>query len=418
MQLQRVLAHNTREALDQVHRLYGEDALVISNKKANELTEVIVAVDLIEEAKTSLDEIQVMPEKSVEVVNEEQTDFQSVMNAKIFGDTEHNGIELADMASAPNEAIDSEHLIPEVSEEENFRDQLKAREIVDLVKQELEILRKEFRLAQQLDVWAGTHSVSEEMKPLIEALNETGIPVALRSLVTSSIDVNTTMSEALFEISTALGKGISSLNILDDLTGIHILAGASGAGKTLMAGRLAKQGAVALGEQSVAIISYNDLAFGAWNRVQLVGSQSGVETFRASSPEMLRSLLEELQFRDLIIIDTPGEYPISSVEALTDIVPMAKKHLVMAGDSSEASAKRYFDPVNFNWDSLMLSRLEDHVYPWAAINCLLKGQVPVSVGAVGPSIIDPAMIIDGNSLAHHALSHLPLSFGQCDSKLT
>lgn len=411
MQLQRVLAHNTREALDQVHRLYGEDALVVSNKKANELTEVIVAVDLERESSTALVDLQVAPEHSAATNTSEQADFQSIMNEKVFGDVKHEGLELADMAGDTTANAQNSQLMVAVNEEEELRDQLKAREIVDLVKQELAVLRKEFRLAQQLDVWAGTHSVSEEMRPLIDALNETGIPIALRSLVTASIDINTTMAEALLEISNVLGKGISSINILDKLSGVHILAGASGAGKTLMAGRLAKQGAMNFGEQAVAIISYNDMAFGAWNRVQLVGSQAGVETFRASSPEMLRSLLEELQFRDLIIIDTCGEYPISSVEALISIQPDAKKHLVMAGDASEASAKRFFDPGNFEWDSLMLSRLEDHVYPWAAISCLLAGQVPVSLAAVGPSIIDPAITINGNDLAHHALSHLPFSFG-------
>jgi flagellar biosynthesis GTPase FlhF len=191
---------------------------------------------------------------------------------------------------------------------------------------------------------------------------------------------------------------------------MHIVAGGSGCGKTLMAGRLAKQGALIHGEQDVAIVSYNDSSFGAWNRTQLVGAQAGVDTFRATSPELMTQLLQELESRKLIIIDTAGETPLSFVEDLHRLIPEAQKHLVMAADASEASAKRYSKPQQFDWDSVMLSRLEPGVYPWAAINILLNGEIPVSLAAAEPSIVDPAISITGNTLAEHALSHLPISF--------
>ena len=58
----------------------------------------------------------------------------------------------------------------------------------------------------------------------------------------------------------------------------------------------------------------------------------------------------------------------------------------------------------------MLSRLEPGIYPWAAINILLNEEIPVSLAAAEPSIVDPAISITGNTLAQHALSHLPISF--------
>ena len=46
MELQRILAKDSRTAMDQVNNLYGKDALVVSNKRAKGKTELIVAIDL------------------------------------------------------------------------------------------------------------------------------------------------------------------------------------------------------------------------------------------------------------------------------------------------------------------------------------------------------------------------------------
>ena len=50
MELQRVLAHDTRKAMEKVYELYGENAMVVSNKKAQNQTELIVAIDLANQA--------------------------------------------------------------------------------------------------------------------------------------------------------------------------------------------------------------------------------------------------------------------------------------------------------------------------------------------------------------------------------
>lgn len=410
MELQRVLAHNTRQALDQVHKLYGENALVVSNKRTKDRTEVIVAIDLKKNAHNALDELQIPAIDRPALQDNGETDFQSVMESEVFAPgikSEPKGVaEKPQIAEGLDTQIIEKLQEPAMDE----RDHLRAREIVDLVKQELAVMQREFKLAQQLDVWAGTNAVSEEMRPLIEALNETGIPIALRTLITESIDKNADMSQALMDIKSVLGAGIKHIDLLPTLSGMHIVAGGSGCGKTLMAGRLAKQGALIHGEQDVAIVSYNDSSFGAWNRTQLVGAQAGVDTFRATSPELMTQLLQELESRKLIIIDTAGEAPLNYVEDLNMLIPDAQKHLVMAADASEASAKRYIKPQQFDWDSVMLSRLEPGVYPWAAINILLNGEIPVSLAAAEPSIVDPAISITGNTLAEHALSHLPISF--------
>ena len=83
---------------------------------------------------------------------------------------------------------------------------------------------------------------------------------------------------------------------------------------------------------------------------------------------------------------------------------------MVAADASEASVKRYLRSEGVEWHSVMLSRLESGVYPWAVINSLLHRNTPISVAAAEPSIVDPATPISGHTLAQHALAHLPISF--------
>ena len=430
MELQRVLAADSRSAMDKVVQLYGADALVVSNKKANNQTEIIVAIDLASQATAALDELQAprLEEPQPRVALGNMPSFDDVMESQIFKSTDAGQAESSlpiDLAaeiiegftdnSNPvfREELNRQTLLEQSTENNRIaedRENLKAREIVDLVKQELAAMRNEFKLAQQLDAWSGTHSVADEMRPLVEAFNETGMPIGLRALVTDIINQNVDMTKALAAIAEVLGSGVNSINLLDNMQGVHVIAGSSGSGKTLMAGRLAKQAALNYGEHQVAIISFNDGRFGAWNQSQLVGSQAGVETFRANSPEMLEQLLQELDSRKLIIIDTPGEDVETHSSSLLTLLPDAQPHLVVAADASEASVKRYIRPEGIEWSSVMLSRLETGVYPWALINTLLNRDTPVSVAAAEPSIIDPATTITGHALAQHALAHLPISF--------
>ena len=318
MELQRVLAHDTRKAMEKVYELYGEDAMVVSNSRTHNQTELVVAIDLATQAMDALSETPVTNPSPRREALGEMPNFDSVLESHVFGNQKAASTQKTtglDSASQPegNQIPPFDRGIeinPDFSNvtsmEQDDTANLRAREIVDMVKQELASMRKEFKLSQQVDAWSGTLAVSDEMRPLIDAFNETGMPVGLRAMLTDIINNHTDMISALTEIASFIGDGIKHVDLLDNMSGVHFIAGASGAGKSLMAGRLCKQMAVQYGDQEVAMISYNDTRFGAWNQAQLIGTQAGVETFRANNIEMLGQLLSEIESRKVIIIDTPG----------------------------------------------------------------------------------------------------------------
>ena len=84
MELQRILAKDSRSAMEQVHHKYGKDALIVSNKRAKNKTELIVAVDLDYSSESILDELQVQGEPLRDAETEQYPDFDQVMELSLI----------------------------------------------------------------------------------------------------------------------------------------------------------------------------------------------------------------------------------------------------------------------------------------------------------------------------------------------
>jgi len=408
MELQRILAKDSRSAMEQVHQKYGIDALVVSNKRANNKTELIVAIDFEDDSEVILEGLQVEGESMMNERLAQYPTFDQVMETKVFKTTPDDTTSIRPSVSFMPSGDVAEKSPTEAGNE--TREYLHAREIVDLVKEELALLRRELKLSGQMEAWGRNQFVSEPMKPLIKALDHSDMPLSLQAMVADIVNQSVTYNEALDGISTALGHNIANVNILSEMQGIHVITGSSGSGKTLMSARLANQKAREYGEHDVALISFKDTRFGAWSQVQLLGAQAGVDTFRANSDDALEQLVAELSSRKLVLIDTSGVDVASTINMLTDVLHDAKYHLVVSADASEGGISKYVKMNNGAWTSIMLSRLTNDIQPWPLINVLLKENIAVSLAAGVPSITDPATSISGVSLLKTSLSELPLSF--------
>ena len=408
MELQRILAKDSRSAMEQVHQKYGIDALVVSNKRANNKTELIIAIDLEDNSEVILEELQVKGEAMMDNRLEQYPAFDQVMESKVFKTAQDDTTSTNPSASFTPSYVALEKSTHDEGSEQ--REYLHAREIVDLVKEELAVLRRELKLSGQMEAWGRNNVISEPMKPLIKALDDSGMPLSLQAMVADIVNQSVTHNEALDAISTTLGKNIANINILSEMQGIHVITGGHGSGKTLMSARLAHQKSLEYGEHDVALISFKDNRFGAWSQMQLLGAQAGVDTFRANSDDVLEQLVAELSSRKLVLIDTPGVDVASTLNTLTALLPDAKYHLVVSADASEGGISKYLRMNNDAWTSIMISRLANDIQPWPLINVLLKEKIPVSLAAGAPSITDQAILMNGISLLKTSLYELPLSF--------
>ena len=207
MELQRILAKDSRSAMDQVHKLFGQDALVISNKRAKNKTELIVAVDLEDNANEALEDIQIAsPSSSKNDIKTTNTTFDEVLDSSVFNDLKSTN----DNESSLQIQIDAEKVLTDEAEQQETR---QAKEIVSLVKSELSVMRREILLSQQLATWPGIEVVSYKIQPLIKALSETGLSLSLRTLITSVVSEVSSVEDAIIKITEIINVNLATQDI-------------------------------------------------------------------------------------------------------------------------------------------------------------------------------------------------------------
>jgi flagellar biosynthesis protein FlhF len=421
MELKRILARDIRAANEKAVAQYGQDVLVISSGQVNGLTELIVAVDLApltpEEADPYVKpefakpgkptgKFDVLLGQTIDQNKREARERQATKVAKPI-------VEVAAKPAASKTKSAAKVTAQPVDESAKIaaqeHDTLRGREIVALVREELNSLRREFKLGQQMAAWQqGGMPLPAAVAPLRDALNDAPIPVALRALLIDNIKDHSNMADAMGALSRQLAHSVEQEQAQTPVSGIHALAGPSGAGKSMMVARLAQHAAQLHGSEKVMVISFQDQRAGAWNQTQLLCAQSGVDSFRATNAATLKLLLDEHTDRKLILIDTAGVQMNERLAEIRDMNLNVQCHAVIPADASAANIRRVFDNTDNVWASLMLSKLDESTQPWALLQFLTDKSLSVSVASHGDRTVDLVQDVSLAGLVQCALDNLPL----------
>ena len=421
MELKRILARDIRAANEKAVAQYGPDVLVISSGQVNGLTELIVAVDLApltpEEADPFVKSEYSKPGKPSgkfdvllgQTIDQNKRDARERQATKVAKPIVEVAAKPAASKAKPAVKAVAQPVDESAKRAAEEHDTLRGREIVALVREELNSLRREFKLGQQMAAWQqGGMQLPVAIAPLRDALNDAPIPVALRALLIDNIKDHDNMADAMGALSRQLAHSVEQEQAQTPVSGIHALAGPSGAGKSMMVARLAQHAAQLHGSEKVRVISFQDQRAGAWNQTQLLCAQSGVDSFRATNAATLKLLLDEHTDRQLILIDTPG---VQMNERLAEIRAMnlnVQCHAVIPADASAANIRRVFDNTDNVWASLMLSKLDESNQPWALLQFLTDKSVSVSVASHGERTVDLVQDVSLAGLVQCALDNLPL----------
>ena len=385
MELKRILAKDIRRATEKAVALYGKDVLFVSNAKVNGMTEVIVAVD-------------VAPETLLETSDlGDGQRFDQVLKQS-FKEAEHG------TTASPAPEITP----PAQKNEEDQRDYIRGREIVDMVRDELSAIRKEFKLAQRVASWQSESNTKSAVRPLVTALGEASIPVSLRTLLVDHISDMDNLQQATEALRAHLIESLGEHWAKLPQRGVHAIAGPSGAGKTMMIARLARAAAERKGPESVAVISYCDQRAGAWSQIQMLCAQNGIDCLRATDADTLKILLSELGHRKLVLIDTPGIEVVAKIDQIRACAQDLACHLVLPADASGTTVRKHLVDTKINWQSLMVSRMDEATQPWSLLQVLCEKSVPLSAASHSPSATDNCQILTATELVSLAIRGLGL----------
>ncbi len=405
MELKRILARDTRSATEKAMALYGPDVLIISNQRVDGQTELIVALEVAEASSAELMEEGELATAAVQATSSNAKRISSTPSSvnSPFSDHLHHLLQ----PGAKQDAM-TEHLAEGVEELTQGREQVRSQEIVSLVREELAALRQEFRLSQQTASWQMNQYWPAHIQPLVEAMTDAAVPTALRALLQEGLREQPSLDSALASIRSQLTHNLERPQEGFPNRGVHVMAGLSGSGKSLMVAKAAQQVALHYGVEYVAVVSYHDMRAGAWAQTQMLCAQLGVECFRAANPETLNLLLNELSPRRLILIDTPGVQMNERLAEILQVCPEAGLHAVVPADSSGVTLSRIMLKSGLNWQSLMISKLDESHSPWPLIQFLIAegAQCVVSAGGGSDRVADGLKSSGLQKLIHIAMTQL------------
>lgn len=405
MELKRILAKDLRRATEKAVKLYGDDVLVISNAKVNGQVEVIVAVDVApaHEHEPWLDG------RPAAAADGEL--FQSALKESLREQKEMTGDVEDDVTYEPllrQKPTVDQMIVSHDQSAADHRDYIRGREIVDLVRDELAAIRKEFKLAQRVVAWQAEAPASNAVRPLVAALAEASIPVSLRTLLVDHVSDMDDLRQAKDALHAHLAKSMGEHWAKLPQRGVHAITGPAGSGKTMMVARLARSAAERKGPESVAVISYCDQRAGAWSQIQMLCAQAGVDCLRANDPDTLKMLLGELGGRHLVLIDTPGIEVASRIEQIKACSADIACHLVLPADASGTTVRKYLVEPSFRWNSLMVSRMDEATQPWALIQVLCDKPVPLSAASHSPAATEGCQVLTAGELVTLAIRGLAI----------
>ena len=414
MELKRILAKDVRRATEKAVALYGQDVLFVSNSRVNGMTEVIVAVDVAPEPWAEARDRgdgerfgQVLQQSFKAMEKGDTTSASAEDDTDVEDDYAHaKSLYEARRQQAKKQAAKSESPDTETAAQNEHRDYIRGREIVDLVRDELAAIRKEFKLAQRVAAWQSETPANTAVRPLVTALAEASIPVSLRTLLVDHINTMSSLDEATDALRLHLTKSIGEHWAKLPQRGVHAIAGPAGSGKTLMVARLARAAAERKGVESVAVISYSDQRAGAWSQIQMLCSQAGVDCLRANDPETLKMLLSELGQRRLVLVDTPGVQVMEKLEQIKACSPEIQCHLIVPADASSTTVRKYLSDPNTEWHSLMVSRMDEATQPWALLQMLCEKPVKLSAGSHSPLATEGCQVVTANEIVALAIRGL------------
>lgn len=266
-----------------------------------------------------------------------------------------------------------ERLTEQTSSSESY-DSTRLKDLTSLIQKEFSALRNDVALARRLAM-QNDFSLNTKGSELITHLECTGMPPALGQLLRGELESSTSFEQGLTKMQALLTNSLCDAKA-PELRGLHVVAGAAGSGKSMLACRLAQQAAKRYGADTVAVISYCDKKPGAWNQQQLFALSTGVQPYRAKDQSGLGALLEELDGYDCIIIDTGSDFSRSELAHIQRLCPTTV-HLAIASDVSEYAAKAQLLKFQGVVDALCIARTDTCHLPWPLIAALIETYVPI-----------------------------------------
>jgi flagellar biosynthesis GTPase FlhF len=242
--------------------------------------------------------------------------------------------------------------------------------------------------------------IEEDFRNLLE---DTPISRYLKKLLSGYLDKPSSKSELLSQIELGLINNLPDTKEIRLDSQIHVLTGGHGTGKTSIALKIASQLCKA-NKNNVGIISVGVNVHENEAKLKMLSESIDVPSFCVKNLNELAKLLYLEQSNNIYIIDLELDSASQAIPFIRGIYNDAQFHLVSPTDISLPAfwANCELD----KWDSIILTRLDSALVPWAAIEALSKFKIPLSIGSIGSEIASGLVRVTKGNISRKLIDYI------------
>ena len=296
MKLKHYRAADMRQALRLVREAQGPDAVILSTRRVNGGVEVVAAVDYDTEGGVD----------TYGRNHEGAMSSEGVNGGRRTTDSERTGFERSYSADSELDASSLPGLSPSAVRRPPFTGGSLSADEPD-VNEELRTLRRMLETQLATLAWNDLSRRAPVQTELLKQLTVLGLAHDLAAELVAQLPARLELAEA-HRLSLALIA--RRIEVTDerwlDAGGVVAMIGATGVGKTTLIAKLAARWLLRHGPRDIALISTDSIRIGAQEQIHTLGRLLGVPAYATDGPAELPQLLDHLDGKRFVLIDTAG----------------------------------------------------------------------------------------------------------------
>ncbi|NRQ42282.1 flagellar biosynthesis protein FlhF [Rheinheimera sp. YQF-2] len=444
MKIKRFVAKDMRTALTEVKEFLGPDAIILSNKKVAGGVEIVAAID--HDAAAAV--------KAAPALEKRTEPRFAVTVADDDNDSTMGSGDAAGTAEAPADSLKAllarQMIKQQVNSQSAAKPQLQAQaaavrspqferqtsavaqggstlqlnelskqqeQQAKLVQQQMDAMRNEMLSMRQLLqhqvsglMWQDLARREPVRALVIENLQQLGLSEQVADQLACFMPEELNSADAWDAALELLAGQLSTTN--DDILrrgGLVALVGPTGVGKTTTVAKLAAEFAKRHGADQVALITTDSYRIGAFEQLATFGRIIGCPVKQAKDSDELALLINQLQQRKLILIDTAGmsQRDVRLAEKLAGLVHNSrvkiKSYLVL---SATAQARVMQESVThfkrIPLSGCIFTKLDECLSLGEVINVAIQNALPVSYLTNGQRVPEDIAVAEARLMVQQA----------------
>ncbi len=207
-----------------------------------------------------------------------------------------------------------------------------------------------------------------------------------------------------------LKRNLRVVGEADDIVtkgGVYALIGPTGVGKTTTTAKLAARAVVRYGAEKVALLTTDSYRIGAYEQLKIYGKILGVEVHTVNGTEDLRVMIETLHDKHLVLIDTMGmgqrDERVAEQSEMFDAVNVPRLLLINAASSGETLEDVVFKYCGNKVIGCIPTKIDEAVNLGTVLDVIVRHRLVMHYLTNGQCVPEDLHPVNLDYLLHRAL---------------